>query len=91
MTQEVEYEVIFDGRASKELMKLDKPVITRIIVAVEALAQDPRPVGCRRLVGHPQLWRIRVGEYRVVYMIDDGELVVVALRAAHRREVYRGL
>ncbi|MDA2812608.1 type II toxin-antitoxin system RelE/ParE family toxin [Nocardiopsis sp. RSe5-2] len=53
------------------------------------------PVGAdeARQVCHQQgrLWRIRVGEFRVVYMIDDGELVVVALRAAHRREVYRGL
>lgn len=85
------YEVVFDSRASKELGKLDKPVARRVYSAVMALAEEPRPDGCRQLSGYPALWRVRVGDHRVVYSIDDGRLVVVALRVAHRREVYRNL
>ncbi|GAA3975592.1 hypothetical protein GCM10022630_17440 [Thermobifida alba] len=61
----------------------------RVHAAVLALAREPRPSGCRQLSGCPGIWRIRVGEYRVVYSVDDGELVVLALRVAHRREVDR--
>lgn len=85
------YEVVFDSRAGKEIGKLDKPVARRVYSAVMTLAEEPRPDGCRRLSGYPGLWRIRVGDHRVVYSIDDGQLVVVALRVAHRREVYRKL
>lgn len=85
------YEVVFDSRAGKELGKLDKPVARRVYSAVMALAEKPRPDGCRQLSGHTGLWRIRVGDYRVVYSVDDGRLFVVALRVAHRREVYRTL
>lgn len=85
------YEVVFDARAGKELTKLDKPVARRVHSAVMTLAERPRPDGCRQLSGYPGLWRIRVGDHRVVYSIDDGRLVVVALRVAHRREVYRKL
>lgn len=85
------YEVVFDNRAGKELARLDKPVARRVYSAVMTLAEEPRPDGCRQLSGYPGLWRIRVGDHRVVYSIDDGRLVVVALRVAHRREVYRKL
>ncbi|KUP95670.1 type II toxin-antitoxin system RelE family toxin [Thermobifida cellulosilytica] len=57
--------------------------------AVLALSRDPRPSGCRQASGCPGVRRIRVGDYRVVYSMDDGGLVVPALRIAHRREVYR--
>ncbi len=83
------YTVQYDTRAVKELGKLDKPVARRIVKAVGALSTDPRPAGCRPLVGYPGLWRIRVGDYRVVYTIKDAELVVLALRVAHRSTVYR--
>lgn len=85
------YTVQYDARAVKELGKLDKPVARRIVKAVETLSTDPRPTGCRALVGYPGLWRIRVGDYRVVYTIKDAELVVLALRVAHRSTVYRRL
>jgi mRNA interferase RelE/StbE len=81
--------VQYDPRALKELTRLDKPVRRRIVKAVTALADDPRPAGVRRLVGYDDLWRLRVGDYRVVYTVRDGELVVLLLRVAHRREVYR--
>ncbi|KIH99656.1 plasmid stabilization protein [Streptomonospora alba] len=85
------FEVVFDSRARKELSNLDKPVARRVYSAAMALVEEPRPDGCRQLSGYPGLWRIRVGDHRVVYSIDDGRLLVVALRVAHRREVYRKL
>ena len=56
---------------------------------ISALAGDPRPAGCKKLRGHKDLWRIRAGDYRVVYIIDDANSLVSIIRIAHRREVYR--
>ena len=91
MTAPVPYAVQYDRKALKELNKIDKPVARRIISAVDALGVDPRPTGSRPLVGHPDLWRIRVGDHRVIYTIRDAELLVLALRVAHRSGVYRNL
>ncbi|MEV4418981.1 type II toxin-antitoxin system RelE/ParE family toxin [Patulibacter sp. NPDC049589] len=85
------YEVAYDPKAVKELKKLDKPTARRIVRAVDGLAADPRPAGTRPLVGHPQFWRLRVGDCRVIYTVRDAELVVLALRVAHRSSVYRDL
>jgi mRNA interferase RelE/StbE len=85
------YDVRYDPRALKELAKLDKPVAGRIVRAVDALSVDPRPAGARPLVGYAGLLRIRIGDYRVVYTVKDAELVVLALRVAHRSDVYRNL
>ncbi|MGH3932806.1 MAG: type II toxin-antitoxin system RelE family toxin [Pseudonocardiaceae bacterium] len=85
------YVVQYDPKALKELTKLDKPVARRIVKAIDALNADPRSNGARPLVGYPNLWRIRVGDYRVVYTIKDAELVILALRIAHRSGVYRNL
>jgi len=78
-------------RLFKELAKLEKPAAHRIVKAIDALHVDPRPSGARPLVGYSDLWRIRVGNYRVVYTVKDAELVVLALRVAHRGTVYRNL
>lgn len=85
------YEIQYDPHALKELTKLDRAVARRIVKSVDALASDPRPRGCRPLAGYPDLWRIRVGDYRVIYTIRDAELLVLALRVAHRGAVYRSL
>jgi len=53
-----------------------------------ALARNPRPSGCKKLKGHKDIWRIRVGDYRIVYTVDDREMVIRVGRIAHRREVY---
>ena len=83
--------VEYDRKAAKELRKLDKPIARRIARAVSELADDPRPAGTRPLTGFPELWRLRVGDYRVIYAIRDAELIVLALRIAHRSHVYRDL
>lgn len=85
------YAVQYDPRAAKELSKLDRPVARRIVKIVDALGEQPRPQGARPLVGYPGLWRVRIGDYRVVYAIKDTELVILALRVAHRSDVYRNL
>lgn len=81
------YTVRYDPRAMKELLKLDKPIARRIAKAVDGLGSEPRPPGARSLVGYPGLWRIRIGDDRVVYAIKDAELIVLA----HRKDVYRNL
>lgn len=86
-----QYVVQYDPKALKELTKLDKPVARRVVKAVDALGADPRPNGSRPLVGYPDLWRIRVGDFRIIYTIKDSELVVLVLRIAHRSTAYRSL
>jgi mRNA interferase RelE/StbE len=75
--------------AAKAIRKLDKPTARRLLDAIGALARDPHPPGCIQLKGGDGEFRIRVGDYRVVYDVQDDELVVLVLRVGHRREVYR--
>lgn len=91
MSDSQQYEVAYDPRAVKELKKLDAPIARRIARGVAALGTDPRPASSKTLVGHPTLRRLRVGNYRVIYTVRDAELVVLALRVAHRGSVYRDL
>jgi len=86
------YEIEWTAAALRELRKLDEQAGRRIALAVTALGADPRPAGCRALAGLPAgVMRIRVGDYRVVYQIEDAKVVVTVVRVAHRREVYRDL
>ena len=72
--------------ALKELDALDDVVFARIDSAILALAGNPRPERCKKFRGYKNLWRVRTGDWRVVYTIDDSEKLVT--RVAHRREVY---
>jgi mRNA interferase RelE/StbE len=83
------YGVTFAKSARRELEALDRPVIARVFKRIEALAADPRPAGCRKLVGQGNLWRIRVGDYRVIYEVDDGKRVVDVIAVRHRSDAYR--
>ena len=74
--------------ARKELENLSDSLIARLAPKIDGLASDPRPSGCRKLRGYKDFWRIRVGEYRVVYIIDDDRKMVSVTRVAHRRDVY---
>ena len=85
------FEVLYQTDAEKDLSKIDKRFGTRIANVIDALAFDPRPQGAVRLKGIQGLWRIRVGDYRVIYEIKDRQLIVLVVRINHRREVYRGL
>ena len=77
--------------ATRQLRKLPKDALRRLRAATEALRDQPRPDGAVRLAATDDLWRIRVGDYRVIYTIDDDALVVTVVRVGHRREVYRDL
>jgi mRNA interferase RelE/StbE len=82
------YSVRFVRSARKELEALPDSVINRIFPRIEALADDPRPAGCKKLRGSRDLWRIRVGNYRVVYQIDDGVLLVEIRAVGDRKDIY---
>ena len=83
------YHVALTSSADKELHRLPKKVISRIIPRLERLASAPRPPGCKKLKGGDNEWRIRVGDYRIVYVIDDTSRTVDVTRIAHRGEVYQ--
>jgi mRNA interferase RelE/StbE len=83
------YELRFRPAAAKILRKLPRDVAKRIKTATEALQDDPRPTGATALQGQQGLLRVRVGDYRVVYDVNDDELVVLVIHLGHRREVYR--
>lgn len=83
------YEVLLERTVERDLKKLSAVEYHRIIPAIQALADNPRPVGSRKISGSQHDWRIRVGDYRVVYEIDDKAKHVNVMRARHRRDVYR--
>jgi mRNA interferase RelE/StbE len=82
------YTVEIKPPARKELESLSNTLITRLVPKIDSLALNPRPSGCRKLHGYADLWRIRVGPYRIVYVIDDVRRKVSVTRIAHRRDVY---
>lgn len=82
------YQVSFLRRAQKELSDLPVVPYTAIRDAIRALANDPRPSGCRKLTGRDG-WRIRVGNFRVLYDIDDTQQTVTVIHIGNRRDVYR--
>lgn len=83
-----DYSIVFAKSARKELESLPNTIINRIFPKIEALGTNPRPAGCRKLKGSGDLWRIRVGDYRVIYSVNDNfvEIDIIALR--HRSEAY---
>jgi mRNA interferase RelE/StbE len=64
-------------------------MVSRIVPQLENLASDPRPSGCKKMQGGDREWRIRVGDYRVVYTVDDARLLVEVTRIRHRSDVYK--
>ena len=84
-----DYAVTFARSARRELETLDASIVRRVISRIEALAQEPRPPGSRKLQGEQNLWRIRIGDYRVIFSVDDRKQIVDLVRIRHRREAYR--
>jgi len=78
-------------RALRKLEKSDRRTAERIVAALEDLEADPRPAGVSALTGYPAALRIRVGDWRVVYRVEEARLLVLVLQIGHRREIYRGL
>jgi mRNA interferase RelE/StbE len=86
----VSYRILIDSRAAKQLERLPKSIVGRIHEAVTALADQPRPPGAKLLRGKLKSgWRVRIGDYRVLYRIDDERKEVAIFDIGHRRELYR--
>ena len=83
------HEVLLSKQAEKDLRRLPSEVFRRLIQEIRGLADVPRPPGCRKLSGSESDYRIRIGEYRVLYEILDGIQQVKVYRVGHRKEVYR--
>ena len=84
------YRVLIKPSAAKEIEAVgQKKDRQRIVASIRTLAWDPRPVGCEKLAGQQDRYRLRVGRYRIIYSIGDAELLVVVVRVGHRKDVYR--
>jgi mRNA interferase RelE/StbE len=83
------YEVIVERSAEKDLKRIAAEVRPKLAAAIRPLAEDPRPPGCRKLVGSDNDWRIRVGNYRVIYEIADEIRIVRITKIRHRKDSYR--
>ena len=82
------YRLLIKPSAGKEIEALPKDDRRRIVAKIASLSSDPRPPGCERLSGHDQ-YRLRQGTYRILYEIQDLDLIVLVVKVGHRREVYR--
>ncbi|MBI5527349.1 MAG: type II toxin-antitoxin system RelE/ParE family toxin [Deltaproteobacteria bacterium] len=83
------HELLISGQAERDMKRLDAQVFHRVAAEMSGLSANPRPAGCRKLSGPGRDWRIRVGDYRVIYEIDDAAKAVRIMRVRHRSEVYR--
>ena len=83
------HEVCIEQTAERDLRRLPAKEFERIIPQIRALTDSPRPAGSRKIVGSKSDWRIRIGNYRVIYEIDDAARVVRIMRVRHRSEAYR--
>ena len=81
------YAVIMSRPARKQLNKIEPQTRERLQRAIDALCDDPRPPGVKKLIDQ-EVWRVRVGDYRVLYEIEDDKLIVVVIAATHRSESY---
>ena len=82
------YELVFRKSVAKDLRAIPKSDINKILQRIRALAHEPRPAGCEKL-SVQERYRIRQGHYRIVYEIEDHRLVVLVVKVAHRKDVYR--
>jgi mRNA interferase RelE/StbE len=82
------YRVEFTTAAAKEIRKLEPQIRRRILAGIAELEREPRPPGVRKLAGYDNAWRVRVGDYRVLYEVIDAQVLVTVVRVAHRRDVY---
>ncbi len=83
------YKVVLSKTAEKNLTKLPSQIVSKIIPVLQSLQDNPRPVGCKKLKGFVDLWRVRVGNYRIVYAIEDVILLVDIREIGHRKDIYK--
>jgi len=83
------YTINLASSVNRDLRKVERQAVSRITAAIDALGDEPRPNGSRKLVGSLHTYRIRVGEYRVIYAVDDDAREIVVERVRHRKDAYR--
>jgi mRNA interferase RelE/StbE len=84
------YTVNLDRTAEKGLRKLPRNIAARIVSALQALADDPYPPAARKLEGYDDLYRLRIGDWRAIYTVDDAEIIILVLDIGPRKDIYRG-
>jgi len=82
------YTILVERYAQKQILKLDKKVIPLIKTAIASLSENPRPYGYKKLKGE-EAYRIRIGDYRIIYEIDNDKIIVSVVSVGHRKEVYK--
>ena len=82
------YQVVIPKPIQKQLDVIPKKIRERLLVAIRLLADDPRPSGVKKLKGYDYTYRIRVGDYRVIYKIQDEEMLILVLSSVHRKDAY---
>ena len=85
------WQVILLREPKKILARVPADLRRRLLAALHGLAADPRPVGCKRLKGYEELYRVRVGDWRVTYAVKDAELIILVIEIAPRGDAYRDL
>lgn len=85
------YELFVERHAEKDLKRLSPQLFSQIIAKIKELSANPHPKGCRKLSGSAKDWRLRVGDYRVLYEVDNRTKTVVVMRIKHRKDIYRDL
>jgi mRNA interferase RelE/StbE len=83
------YRIEFTRATEREISKLSEPIRGRVLDSISGLANNPRPTRAKKLTGRKNAWRIRIGDFRVIYEVVDSVLTVTVIRVANRREVYR--
>lgn len=83
------YEILLERNAERDLKKLPKEIFDWVVLKIKSLAQNPKPPGTRKIVGSRNDWRIRVGDYRVIYEIDEEGRAIRIMRIRHRKQAYR--
>jgi mRNA interferase RelE/StbE len=82
------YKISLTRRAEKDLKSLDRSMKNRTVTAITALADDPRPPGCKKIQSEEGVWRIRIGDWRIGYTINDSSQEIIVIRIVHRKEFY---
>lgn len=83
------YEVLIEVAAEKELRRFPSDIHRRVVKTLRSLGANPYPANCRKITGSTHDWRVRVGDYRVIYEVDQRNRTVKIMRIRHRREAYR--
>lgn len=85
------YEILIQPAAQRQLKKLSLAVQKDLVVLIERLSQEPRPLGCKKLKGRQNQYRVRSGDYRVIYSIEETALIIRVIKVGHRRDIYEEL